>query len=115
MDTPGHVDFSYEVSRCVSLGDLGPYFGWVGRSVECMTLQNPTHDRSLSACQGALLLVDSTQGIQAQTLSTYSRATEQGLSIIPVVTKADLPHAQTDEVTLQMAATLEVGATLESN
>jgi hypothetical protein len=69
---------------------------------------HPTHHSSLSACQGALLLVDSTQGIQAQTLSTHARATEQGLAIIPVVTKADLPHAQTDEVTLQMAATLEV-------
>ncbi len=52
--------------------------------------------------------MDSTQGIQAQTLSTHTRATEQGLAILPVVTKADLPHAQTDEVTLQMAATLEV-------
>ncbi len=78
VDTPGHVDFAYEVSR------------------------------SLAACQGALLLVDSTQGIQAQTLSTHARAQEVGLKIIPVVTKADLPHAQSDEVTLQMATTLEM-------
>lgn len=67
------------------------------------------HHSSLSACQGALLLVDATQGIQAQTLSTHARAREHGLTVIPVVTKADLPHAQVDEVTLQMAATLEVG------
>ena len=78
VDTPGHVDFAYEVFR------------------------------SLSACQGALLLVDSTQGIQAQTLSTHTRAKEAHLTIIPVITKADLPHAQIDEVTLQMATTLEM-------
>ena len=78
VDTPGHVDFAYEVSR------------------------------SLSACQGALLLVDSTQGIQAQTISTHTRAQEAKLKIIPVITKADLPHAQTDDVILQMATTLEI-------
>jgi translation factor GUF1, mitochondrial len=63
IDTPGHVDFSYEVSR------------------------------SLAACQGALLLVDSTQGVQAQTLANYRTAMEANLTIIPCLTKLDLPHS----------------------
>ena len=63
IDTPGHVDFSYEVAR------------------------------SLSACQGALLLVDSTQGVQAQTLANYRTAQEANLTIIPCLTKLDLPHS----------------------
>lgn len=52
--------------------------------------------RSLSACQGALLLVDSTQGVQAQTLSTAKAAAAAGLKLVPVVTKIDLPHANVD-------------------
>jgi GTP-binding protein LepA len=68
IDTPGHIDFSYEVSR------------------------------ALKAVEGVLLLVDSTQGIQAQTLTTLQMAREQGLTIIPVLTKIDVPHARKDEV-----------------
>lgn len=68
IDTPGHIDFSYEVSR------------------------------ALKAVEGVLLLVDSTQGVQAQTLTTLSMAKELGLTIIPVVTKVDVPHARPDEV-----------------
>jgi translation elongation factor EF-4 len=71
----GHVDFSWEVSR------------------------------SLAACQGALLLVDATQGVQAQTLSVFHIARERGLCIIPVLNKVDLPSAQPDLVADQMQAT----------
>ncbi|KAF0695574.1 Aste57867_13614 [Aphanomyces stellatus] len=78
VDTPGHVDFSYEVSR------------------------------SLSACEGVLLLVDASQGIQAQTLATYHAAKEKGLTVVPVLTKIDMPHAQPEENMLGLSALLDV-------
>lgn len=74
IDTPGHIDFSYEVSR------------------------------ALKAVEGVLLLVDSTQGVQAQTLTTLQMAQDQNLTIIPVLTKTDVPHARPDEVGDEMIA-----------
>lgn len=76
IDTPGHVDFSYEVSR------------------------------SLAACDGALLLVDAAQGIQAQTLSTTYQAIEHNLTLIPVLNKIDLPAANVDGVSEEIETTI---------
>ena len=73
IDTPGHIDFSYEVSR------------------------------ALKAVEGVLLLVDSTQGVQAQTLTTLAAAEAQGCVIIPVISKIDSPMARVDEVRAELA------------
>ncbi|MDE1975197.1 MAG: translation elongation factor 4 [Patescibacteria group bacterium] len=77
IDTPGHIDFSYEVSR------------------------------SLKAVEGSILLVDATQGVQAQTLTTLNMAREAGLKIIPVVSKIDSPLARTDEVAHEVAQLID--------
>jgi GTP-binding protein LepA len=76
IDTPGHVDFSYEVSR------------------------------SLAACEGALLLVDATQGIEAQTLANYNLARHNGLKVIPVINKIDLPGAEVEMTRNELVHTL---------
>ncbi|KAG9055020.1 Translation factor guf1 mitochondrial [Serendipita sp. 407] len=64
--------------------------------------------RSQAACQGALLLIDSTQGIQAQTISVYHSAKERGLKIIPILNKIDLPAADVDRVTNQLETTFGI-------
>ncbi|KAK1217398.1 Translation factor guf1 mitochondrial [Marasmius sp. AFHP31] len=81
IDTPGHVDFAWEVSR------------------------------SLAACQGALLLVDASQGVQAQSISVFHIARERGLAIIPVLNKIDLPAAQPELVAAQMQSTFGIDPT----
>ena len=80
IDTPGHVDFSYEVSR------------------------------SLSACEGAILLVDASQGVEAQTLSTCYNAVEEGLTIIPVLNKIDLDQSDPERVKKEIEEIIGVDA-----
>ena len=78
IDTPGHVDFSYEVSR------------------------------SIAACQGALLLVDATKGVQAQTVANFFLAFEQELAIVPTVNKIDLDHANVDGALEQLRDAFDI-------
>ena len=82
IDTPGHVDFSYEVSR------------------------------SLAACEGALLIVDSTQGVEAQTLANVYLAAEQNLEIIPIINKIDLPSADVERVRQEIEEVLGIDASI---
>ncbi|MBV12529.1 MAG: elongation factor 4 [Flavobacteriaceae bacterium] len=80
IDTPGHVDFAYEVSR------------------------------SLAACEGAILLVDASQGVEAQTLSTCYNAIEQGLTIFPVLNKIDLPQSDPERVKKEIEEIIGIDA-----
>lgn len=80
IDTPGHVDFSYEVSR------------------------------SLAACEGALLVVDAAQGVEAQSVANCYTAVEQGLEVVPVINKIDLPTADIDKVKAEIEAVIGIDA-----
>jgi len=80
MDTPGHVDFGYEVSRC------------------------------LAACEGALLVVDASQGVEAQTLANVYQAIDAGLDIVPVLNKIDLPAAEPERVRQQIEDVIGIDA-----
>lgn len=81
IDTPGHVDFSYEVSR------------------------------SLAACEGALLVVDAAQGVEAQSVANCYTAIEQGLEVMPVLNKVDLPQAEPDQVSQEIEEIIGIDAT----
>src|SRR5262249_50488211 len=80
MDTPGHVDFGYEVSRC------------------------------LAACEGALLVVDASQGVEAQTLANVYQAMDANLEIVPVLNKIDLPAAEPDRIRQQIEDVIGIDA-----
>ncbi len=81
IDTPGHVDFSYEVSR------------------------------SLASCEGALLVVDAAQGVEAQSVANCYTALEQGLEVLPILNKMDLPQAEPDRVRLEIEEVIGIDAT----
>ena len=125
IDTPGHVDFTYEVSRSlyacqgalllvdasqgVEAQTASMFYTIAGQTYLLNLIDTPGHvdftyevSRSLYACQGALLLVDAAQGVQAQTMANFYLAFDQDLKIVPILNKIDLPNADPEKVAREL-------------
>jgi GTP-binding protein LepA len=103
IDTPGHVDFGYEVSNSPSF-TVSP---------QCVhrIVYSPQVSRSLAACEGALLVVDATQGVQAQTIANAYLALDRNMTIIPVINKIDISSADPERTAREIEDTIGIPCT----
>ena len=135
IDTPGHVDFSYEVSRSLSACEGALLVVDASQGVEAQTaalqykaqdgqvynlnlIDTPGHvdfsyevSRSLSACEGALLVVDASQGVEAQTVANCYTALDLGVEVLPVLNKMDLPQSDPDNAKAEIEDVIGIDAT----